>query len=187
MYQNILLANKKIVITGGPSTGKTKIIEHLEHRGETCLHEISRQVTMKAQQQGISQLFLEDPILFSQKLIEGRIQQFTEAVQLAQSRIFLDRGIPDVIAYMDFAGESYPVEFINACKTYWYDYIFILPPWEDIHVNDNERYESFDQAIQIHSHLHKTYSNLGYQCIEVPYGTIEERGDFILQKFPQML
>ncbi|WP_103863917.1 AAA family ATPase [Aquimarina sp. I32.4] len=175
------MANKKIVIIGGPSTGKTTIIEHLESMGELCLHEISRQVTLEAQQEGISQLFLEDPLLFSRKLIEGRIAQHTNANNISSARVFFDRGIPDVIAYMDYANESYPSEFTKACETYRYDSIFLLPPWEDIHKTDNERYESFDQAQRIHHHLYETYTNLGYHCIEVPFGNVEKRSNFILE------
>ncbi|GGX15776.1 AAA family ATPase [Aquimarina muelleri] len=175
------MANKKIVIIGGPSTGKTTIIKHLEFIEEICLHEISRQVTQEAQQQGIDQLFLKNPLLFSQKLIEGRIKQYTDATKISVSRIFFDRGIPDVIAYMNYINKSYPSEFMDACEKYKYDHVFLLPPWEDIHKTDNERYESFDQAQRIHHHLYEVYSNFGYHCIEVPFGNVKERSDFILQ------
>jgi predicted ATPase len=37
--------NKKILITGGPGTGKTELIKGLEHRGYTCEHEIVRKIT----------------------------------------------------------------------------------------------------------------------------------------------
>ncbi|KZS42009.1 ATPase [Aquimarina aggregata] len=175
------MTNKKIVITGGPSTGKTTIIKHLESIGEKCLHEISRQVTLEAQEQGVEQLFLEDPTLFSKKLLEGRVQQFIEAQELISSRIFLDRGIPDVLAYMNYANEINPPSFVEACKKHKYDTIFLLPPWEDIHETDNERYESFDQALQIHHHLYETYTSFGYDCIEVPFGKVDDRSNFIIE------
>ena len=56
---------RKIVLTGGPGTGKSTIIEELTKRNYTCMPEISRQVTLKAQSKGINQLFLADPIYFS--------------------------------------------------------------------------------------------------------------------------
>jgi len=58
------------VITGGPGSGKTTLVKELEAKGFACLHEISRQIILEAQQQGIDQLFLEDPLLFSRKLLE---------------------------------------------------------------------------------------------------------------------
>ena len=96
------MKKQKIVITGGPGTGKSSIIRQLEKHGHECLHEISRQVTLEAQKQGIAQLFLEKPVLFSEKLLEGRKIQHREADMIPTSTIFIDRGIPDVLAYMDY-------------------------------------------------------------------------------------
>ena len=65
-----------IVIIGGPGTGKSTLIEGLIDKGYCCFPEISRQVTLEAKKQGIEQLFLENPLLFSELLLEGRIDQF---------------------------------------------------------------------------------------------------------------
>ena len=91
-----------IVIIGGPGTGKTTIIDGLVQNGYCCYPEISRQVTAEAQKQGIEQLFLEKPLLFSELLLEGRKKQFLDAHQEQDNIVFLDRGIPDVVAYMDY-------------------------------------------------------------------------------------
>jgi len=175
------LAKQKIVITGGPSTGKTSIINNLEQLGETCYHEISRAITLEAQKQGVEQLFIKDPTLFSKKLLEGRINQFFNAEKDSSQRIFIDRGIPDIVAYMNYAHVINPIEFIHACEQHTYDFVFLLPPWEKIHITDNERYENFEEAVQIHKHLFTTYREFGYNCIEVPFGNVKERSTFILQ------
>lgn len=171
---------KKIVITGGPGTGKTSIINELLRRNFVCLEEVSRKVTLEAQKQGIAQLFLTEPLLFSDMLLEGRRKQFLEAISNNETLTFLDRGIPDVVAYMDFLGTKYPNRFIEACKSHTYDHVFILAPWQQIYVSDNERYENFDQAVQIHDHLVNTYSNFGYNLHDVPFDPVEKRTDFIL-------
>lgn len=176
------MKTKKIVITGGPGTGKTSVIKNLEEKGQVCLHEISRQVTLEAQRKGISQLFLKDPLLFSELLLEGRIRQYKEAGMMGSETVFLDRGIPDVVAYMDYFGNEYPSIFGEACKDYGYDMVFILPPWEEIYIPDNERYESYHQAVDIHRHLARAYKNCGYTTIELPKETLENRTAFILEK-----
>jgi len=174
------LNSKKVVITGGPGTGKTSIINELEDRGVLCYDEISRQITLQARKDGIEQLFLADPLLFSQKLLEGRTQQFLDATKEPETSVFLDRGLPDILAYMDYIGDSYPAHFIETCESYQYDSIFILAPWQEIYKSDSERYESFEEALKIHQHLLDTYKRFGYQLIDVPFGSIKNRSDFIL-------
>lgn len=172
---------QKIVITGGPGTGKTTIINQLESVGYACMHEISRKVTAMARMNGIEQLFLKEPLLFSKMLLEGRMTQYQEALKLETKFVFFDRGIPDVHAYMNYMGIKYPKKYINESKKNLYDTVFLMPPWEAIYITDNERYESFEQALAIHNHLKNTYESLNYKTIEVPIGDVLERVDFILK------
>lgn len=173
---------KKVVIAGGPGTGKTSIINHLKTLGFLCYDEISRQITLQARADGIEQLFLTEPLMFSEKLLEGRTQQFIDAANEKEAVVFLDRGLPDVLAYMDYIGDDYPQKFVEACKRHQYDEVFILAPWQDIFTSDNERYENFEQAIAIHNHLVNTYKTFGYKLIDVPFGTVEKRTNFILNR-----
>ena len=171
---------KKIVITGGPGTGKSSIINELKRRGHICFEEISRQVTLEARKKGIEQLFLTEPLLFSELLLQGRLKQFYDADQYEDTTVFLDRGLPDVLAYMDYFDSNYPIEFVETCQNNRYDHVFVLAPWEDIFVSDSERYENFEQAELIHKHLLNSYKNFNYNLVDVPFERIEKRADFIL-------
>jgi predicted ATPase len=172
--------NKNVILLiGGPSSGKTTLINELEKNGFICYPEISREVTSKAREKGIEQLFLTEPLLFSEMLLEGRVNQFLNA-QKENTTVFIDRGIPDIVAYMDFIGDKYPEKFTEACANYRYDKIFLLPPWEEIYTSDAERYETYDEALKIHEHLVETYIKNGYQLIEVPKKSVEERSNFIV-------
>ena len=71
---------QKIVLIGGPGTGKTTLINGLKKKGYNCMEEISRQITLDAQEKGIDQLFLEEPLLFSEHLLMGRQKQFLKAI-----------------------------------------------------------------------------------------------------------
>jgi predicted ATPase len=180
---NFLIVQKKIkVIIGGPGTGKTSIIDELKARGYCCYPEISREVTMEAKKQGIDQLFLEQPLLFSELLLEGRKNQYLKALNEPHEVVFIDRGIPDVLAYMHYIGDSYPSFFDAACRENIYSEVYILPPWKEIYVSDEARYENYEQSELIHNHLVETYTKYGYNLIEVPKDSLDNRILFILDK-----
>lgn len=176
------MKTRRIVITGGPGSGKTSLINYLAKEGHFVMHEISREVTLKAQKDGIDQLFLENPLLFSEKLLNGRLKQFHDGKSCSAPILFYDRGMPDVTAYMDFMNNKYPENFSETCLENRYDEIFVLPPWEAIYEQDNERYESFEQAEKLFQFLKNGYTKYGYKINEVPVGSIEERAEFILNK-----
>ena len=80
---------QKIVITGGPGTGKSTIINELLKMNHACMPEISRQITLDAQKKGTVQLFLKKPLLFSELLLDGRVNQFLEANKKKNNIVFL--------------------------------------------------------------------------------------------------
>lgn len=178
---------QKIVITGGPGTGKTSIIKELENRNYFCYHEVVRELTLEAKKEGNLKDLSTNPIAevddsmgFNLKILNGRIRQFKDSYTIKDKIIFFDRGIPDVLGYMDFFKQSYDAIFTKPCKEYKYTKIIVLPPWEDIYVSDSERFENYEEAVKIHYALENIYTEFGYNIIIVPFGTVEERTDFIL-------
>lgn len=176
------MSNKSstILLIGAPSTGKTSVIKFLENKGFACFEEISRKVTQKARDKGIDHLFKEEPLLFSEKLLDGRIRQFLSAKNLKNQKVFIDRGLPDVTAYLDMVKMPYPQKFIEANTRYKYDKVFWFPIWEKIYKSDNERYEDLELAQKIEKYLLKSYKSLGYDLIEVPKLPIQQRAEFVL-------
>ncbi len=175
------MKKRKIVITGGPSTGKSTVIEELKNRQYTCFDEVSRDIIKEARKEGIEQLFLTDPLLFSRKLIEGRVKQYHKADSIEDTLIFFDRGIPDVNAYLKYSKQEIPQEFEEITRAHPYDRIvFIMPPWDEIFTNDAERYESFNQAQLIHNKLVNYYKELDYYLIFVPFGPVKKRVDYMI-------
>lgn len=177
----------KIVITGGPSTGKTSVIEQLEKMGNHCLHEVIRTMTLKEKSEDKEVemksnpiISVDDPMQFNRMILNARIEQFNYADQNKEDMVFFDRGIPDVLAYMDCFGQTYGSEFEDPSSSMRYDYIFLMPPWREIHVNDGERFESFEESLKIYGFLKEAYERYAYNVTIVPKGSIEERIDFIL-------
>ncbi len=184
-YSNKPQDKKIIVLIGGPGTGKTTVIEGLQARGFCCYPEISREITLEAQKNGIAQLFLEQPLLFSEMLLQGRKAQYENAKKESLEVVFIDRGLPDVLAYLDYLNQEYPQKYYQLCTNFQYSQVFILPPWEEIYVSDEARYENFEQAQTIYKYILATYQKLGYHPVEVPKDSPENRVDFILEKISE--
>ena len=180
------MSTKRIVITGGPGTGKTMLVTALEQEGFFCFHEVIRDMTLEAKNGNTENLelvnpiaFVEDSKSFNEKLLQLRLAQFHKANNPNVHSYFYDRGMPDVLAYMDYFGQVYEPSYQELCAKHRYDQILILPPWKEIYVQDNERMENFEQATAIHEHLENTYRSLGYDIIKVPFGTVTERLQFV--------
>ena len=176
------------MITGGPATGKTSVIRGLQDAGYLCFHEIIRDLTTEAKESGdLSSLdtnpinSVTNPLEFNRKLLTGRIEHFLESQKFQEGLAFFDRGIPDVLAYMHFYDQVIEPEFIEAAELHKYDKVFLLPMWREIFSTDKERFENYDDALKIEDSLRKTYSDYGYEVIEVPFDSIENRVNFILK------
>jgi len=50
---------------------------------------------------------------------------------------------------------------------------------------DNERLESFEEAIEIHDYLKRAYMRYDYDPVLIPTGTVEERISFILNELKE--
>ncbi|MGB5554572.1 MAG: ATP-binding protein [Flavobacteriaceae bacterium] len=183
---------KKIVITGGPSTGKTVLIEALKGAGFSCFPEVIREMTAAAKKNGaLSSLTtnpinsVADPNSFNKKIISARLAHYLEASKYTEPIVFFDRGLPDVLAYMDYYEQEYQNDLFSVVKKNKYDTVFLLPMWQEIFTTDEERFEGYEDALKIHDCLQSTYESLNYQVIEVPKTSVLERVDFIRKKLHQ--
>lgn len=161
----------KYVITGGPCTGKTTMLEALKNEGYSIIPEAARKI--------ISEEKLVPWVCrkgFQKRIIEVQLD--------LESRInggltFLDRGLPDNIAYFRVDGVPVDQELIDICKGR-YDKIFLLEPLK-MYVNDYARKENKEIMIKIHSEIEKIYRELNYKIISVPVLQINERKKFIIK------
>jgi len=166
------------VVTGGPSSGKTKVIEYLAFLGYRIFPEAARLLLDIEQSKGktIKEL-RKNEIEFQKKVLQMKIE--AERRLPPKQIIFFDRGIPDSIAYYRLYREN-PAPVIKASQKRKYKKVFLLEqlPFE----KDYARIEDEDFAKNIQQLLYQSYLDLGYEVVKVPLGTIEERVKFILAK-----
>jgi len=165
------------VITGAPSCGKTTLISLLADKGFQIAPEGAR-------------LYLEREITRGRTIEEIRsnkvnLQRSMKDMQLEIERglqanecIFLDRAIPDYLAWYRFFGLN-PNEFLRECFHYRYASVFIL---DQLPLQYNGlRYK--DAALQGYTDEWHTrdYSALGYRITRVQVMPPEERLVFVLR------
>lgn len=166
------------VITGGPSTGKTTVINLLTERGYQTTIEHARHYidTMKVEGSTIEEV-RENKRKFQLGILEMQIKQ--EAELSPDNTVFLDRAIPDAVAYYQFLQLDYDSELLAAMEQVSYKSIFILDrlPF----VKDYARTEDERAQKAIHNLIIDIYKSLGSPIIFVPVLEPDDRVDFILK------
>lgn len=167
---------KPIIITGGPGAGKTTLIKALADVGCATFEEASRHLITEQSRLPNGALPWTNLPAFAQLCLELMGEQKREALE--HSLAFVDRAIPDIVAYLQVGGCHVGPEFIAGSAGY-HDQVLACRPESSIYVQDEVRPHSFEEAMQIHQTLVDTYVELGYDVVEVPWGTIRERVEFV--------
>ena len=168
------------IITGGPGAGKTTLINALSAVGYTCSDEAGRQIIKEEVAAGGTALPWIDPRAFADRMLAFDIESYRR-LRTQSSPIFFDRGIPDVIGYLNLLGLCAPEPARQAAADYRYNgRVFIAPPWREIFSQDSERKQTFEEAERTYQSLAKVYVALGYELIALPLATVEERVAFVI-------
>ena len=176
----MLIKTGLYVITGGPGTGKTSLIEELKIVGYQTVKEVARDIIKEQQQQGGDALPWKDTVLYTSMMLERSVESYL-AHKENEGILFFDRGIPDTLAYARLIGLTDRKEIELAVDKYRYNrQVFILPPWENIYHTDKERKQSFNEAIDTYYVMKDVYKDAGYTLIEVPKLTVTERRNFVI-------
>jgi len=176
----IIPPNNRFIITGGPGSGKTTLIEALQKLGYTGFPEIARDLIRSGM---TAPIMAEKPGqgLFFNLILEERIKLHQE-VQGAETG-FYDRGIPDSLGYFNYMNIKVPGILSGAIGKYRYNpLVFVAPPWKEIFVSDGVRRETFEEAMKLFRLGTQGYRDSGYRVIELPESSVDERVAFILKQ-----
>jgi predicted ATPase len=165
---------QRLIISGGPGSGKTALINALAAAGEACCPEVSREIIREQTMRGGSALPWLDPEVFARECSRRMLEQLMMCG--AARRVFLDRGLPDLIGYLRRAGCAVPGALLRSARHYT-PLVFVAPPWREIYVNDAERPQSYSEAVTLGAYIRSAYEELGFEVIDLPRESVAARVD----------
>jgi predicted ATPase len=170
------------VITGTISSGKSTLIDLLAQRGFQTVPETARLHIEKEMSKGrtINEIYangaaLQRSIIDLQLEVEHRLR--------AMDVVFLDRGIPDFLAWYRVRGLN-PNEILTECFHHRYASVFMFDPLP--FKSDDQRVEEIAIVAGYLDEWHtRDYQALGYSIVRVPVLPPDERLSFVLERLSE--
>jgi predicted ATPase len=174
------------VLTGGPGSGKTSLVEALRQSGYYCTVEAGRAVIQDQTSIGGHALPWDDRSLFAQLMLDREMRSY-RAAQQQTGIVFFDRGVIDVLGYLRLLGQAIPEPMLKAAEKFCYNRrVFLAPPWEQIFHRDRERKQDFEEAVRTCDAMVTAYNQFGYELLELPQVPVEERRDFVIREATEL-
>lgn len=179
--------NNFYILTGGPGVGKTSVLDELEKSGYIVMPETARAIIKEQMAVDGEALPWKNKESYMRLMLEASAESYQEAISKNNRLpIFFDRGILDAVCYAGMVGLEISDEIKEIAEKHQYNRkVFIFPPWQGIYETDNERKQDWKEAEATFAAMKKTYQDYGYETIEVPKDTIENRKDFIINCIKQ--
>ena len=170
------MANKRVVLAGGPGAGKTSVIERLAEKGYHCAPDVARSVIRQRLAAGLSPR--PAPAEFAQAVLEGDVANYETAP--ADRVSFFERGVVDALGSLLGCGAL----TAEACQARvdrypYHPTVLLFPPWAAIYRTDSERDQTFTEAVHVYGRVKAWYARCGYELLEVPPGSVDERVRFV--------
>lgn len=182
MSKTISIKNNFFILTGGPGSGKTSVLEALKNCGYVVVPEVARSIIKEQQSFGGEATHAGNRIAFCNLMLNQSVTDYKNHLIVPQT-VFFDRGIPDLYGYAKRFCNGITEEIEQATKLYRYNpTVFLFPPWPEIYNEDTERKQDFNEAMDTYQVVKEAYKVCGYQIIEIPKTTINERVEYILQR-----
>lgn len=168
------------IISGGPGSGKSSVIDRLDARGFTTVEEAGRAILREQAESGGNATHTGDAAAFGELMLERGIADYRRMRQVDEP-VFFDRGIAELTGYWRLIGQPIPPRAVAAATEYRSNpLVFLAPPWREIYRQDAERRQSWDEAVRTFELIREAYFEAGYRTMELPLDSVARRGSFIL-------
>mgnify|MGYP001819448042 FL=1 len=174
------------VITGGPGSGKTSLIDHLASLGYATVPEAGIQIIEELTQElGLAGQVVwrqQHPAEF-QRLVQERLVANEEACSATgDALVFCDRGRPDALAYATLVGIELAAGSRTRIDDQRYHQVFLLDTLSHFEARPaTGRTSNRQRSLRLHALLDSAYRSLGYEPVRIPELSIEDRARLVLE------
>lgn len=170
------------VVTGGPGSGKSTLIDTLRGRRTRTMPEAGRGIIRDQVAIGGDALPWADRRAFADQMLGWEMRSW-RAASGGEGIVLFDRGVPDILGFLALEGIAAPAHILRAARLFRYNRsAFIAPPWRDIYAQDAERRQSWEEAEATCHMMARIYSDLGYDLVWLPKAPTEERARFVMDR-----
>lgn len=173
------MSDRFFVITGGPGSGKSMLIAALKQAEFAVCEEAGRAIIKQQMASGGCALPWIDPAQFADAMLMHDLQSYEMATRQS-GVVFFDRGIPDVLGYLNLINVPVPERMRQATRRHRYNRtVFIAPFWAEIFTQDEERKQTPEEAERTYEAMVRIYGEYGYHLVTLPRVPVAERVAFI--------
>ncbi|MGN6500574.1 MAG: AAA family ATPase, partial [Tsuneonella sp.] len=94
--------------------------------------------------------------------------------------VVFDRGLPDVVGFLEVSGLPVSHAIDAACRTMRYDGpVLRAPAWQDIYRQDEQRIQTYSEAAASDHAVTAAWRRYGYEVVDLPLASVAERLAFM--------
>ena len=170
------------IITGGPGSGKTSLLNALLQKGYQHSQEAGRHIILDQMAIAGTGLPWSSPAFFAELMLAWEMRSYAIALNEPRAHpYFFDRGMADIAGYLKLCNLPIPTHVTQAVQRYNYNKtVFIAPYWPEIYEKDTERKQSLSEAERTFEAMVATYQANGFTLLELPKADLETRLSFVL-------